>query len=64
MEKNVKKNVCMCVIESFFCTAEINTTLRINSTAMKILKEFKINGADNCTLMDILKIIKLYTLNG
>ena len=35
MEKNMKKNVCMCVTESLCCPAEINTTLSINYTSVK-----------------------------
>ena len=27
MEKNMEKNVYVCITESFFCIAEINTTL-------------------------------------
>ena len=26
-ERNMKRNVCMCITESLCCTAEINTTL-------------------------------------
>ena len=36
MEKNVKKNAYMCVIESLCCTAEINRTLLINYILIKI----------------------------
>ena len=35
MEKNIKKNVYICVTESPCCTAEINTTLQINYTTIK-----------------------------
>ena len=35
MEKNIKKNVCICITESLRCTAEINTTLSINYTLIK-----------------------------
>ena len=35
MENNMKKNVCICITESLFCTAEINTTLWINCTSIK-----------------------------
>ena len=31
-EKNMKKNVYICITESLCCTAEINTTLQINYT--------------------------------
>ena len=32
MEKNIEKNVYMCIIESFCYTAEIGTTLQISYT--------------------------------
>ena len=40
MEKNIKKNVYLCITESLCCTAEMNTTLEINYTSIK--KFFKI----------------------
>ena len=32
MEKNIEKNVCMCKMESFCCTAEIGATQQITYT--------------------------------
>ena len=34
MEKNIKKNVYMCITESLFCIAEMNTMLQINYTSI------------------------------
>ena len=33
-------DMCICMVESLFCTAEINTTLYSNSIAIKLKKEF------------------------
>ena len=41
MEKNIFKNVCICVTESLSCTAEINTTLCINYTSVKRMLKLK-----------------------
>ena len=38
MEKNLKKNTYICVTESLCCTPETNTTLYINYTSIKKLK--------------------------
>ena len=35
MEKNMKKNVDVCITESLWFTAEINTTLYINYTSIE-----------------------------
>ena len=35
MEKNIKKNVCICITESLCCVAEINTILKVNYTSIK-----------------------------
>ena len=35
MRKKKKKNAYMCIIESLCCTAEIGTTLQINSTSIE-----------------------------
>ena len=39
MEKNIKKNVCMCITELSCCISEINTTLKVNYTSIK--KDFR-----------------------
>ena len=41
MEKNIFKNVCICVTESLSCTAEMNTTLCINYTSVKRMLKLK-----------------------
>ena len=40
MEKNIKKNVYICIIESLFCTAEFNIVNQIyfNKNVLKIQK--------------------------
>ena len=38
MEKNIKKNACMCITKSFCCAAEINTALEINYNSIKSSK--------------------------
>ena len=35
MEKNIKKNVVICITEPLRCTAETNTTLQINCVSIK-----------------------------
>ena len=42
MEKNMKKNVHICITELLCCTAETNTTLQINHTSIKKLKQKKV----------------------
>ena len=43
MKKNKKKNIyfCMCITESHCCAAELNTTLKISHTSIKILEKNK-----------------------
>ena len=38
--KEYKKKIYMCITESLYCTAEINTTLSINYTSIKEIKIF------------------------
>ena len=40
MEKNIKKNVYLCITESLCCTAEMNTTSEINYTSIKNFKRY------------------------
>ena len=40
MEKNIKKNVYLCITESLCCTAEMNTTSEINYTSIKFFKRY------------------------
>ena len=35
MEKNLKKDACMCITDLLCCTPEANTTLLINYTPLK-----------------------------
>ena len=37
MEKNIKKNVHLCITESLGCTAEMNTTILLKKTRKKKL---------------------------
>ena len=67
MEKNMIKNVYICITESLCCTAEINTTLEINYTSIKYIKRnfswlipccfqnFLISGSDICLLLNPLR---------
>ena len=43
MKKNKKKNIyfCMCITESHCCAAELNATLKISHTSIKILEKKK-----------------------
>ena len=41
MEKNILKNVCICITESLNCIAEIDTTLCINYTSVKRMLKLK-----------------------
>ena len=43
MKKNKKKNIyfCMCITESHCCAAELNATLKISHTSIKILQKKK-----------------------
>ena len=38
--KEYEKKIYMCITESLYCTAEINTTLSINYTSIKEIKIF------------------------
>ena len=70
MEKNIKKNVCMCITELSCCIAEINTTLKVNYTSIKKNKisevkcfqrvtSSKVNCCDGVEVKSTIKIVKI-----